>query len=453
MYLISGEHLRELRDITESNRVWRIMVKDILVDSKPGRTRVAILEDGELAELHIESAGQEKLFGNIYRGRVERVFPGMQCAFIDIGMERNAFLYAGDAFARSGTEINETRAESARIENLVAEGQEITVQVIKEAIDAKGPRVTTNITLPGRNVVLSPAASGIGVSRKIKDSDERERLKNIAGKLCPEGMGLIVRTAAEGIEAAELEDDISFLLKLWEGICRKEMKGTVPRCIYREPGVVRKLARDVLAAETREFILNNHEEYEGLLGLMDAVSPEIKKKIKLFYNDYDLFEYYHVESAIQRALSRKVWLKSGGYLIFDKAEALTVIDVNTGKYVGKDNQEDTILKTNLEAAHTIARQIRLRNISGIILADFIDMKEDSHREQVLSCLKEATKQDGSKVMVLGMTRLGLVEMTRKKVRNTLQQELTEVCPMCGGSGRVKKYLDTEPPQLTPSPDG
>lgn len=415
------------------------MIKDILVDSKPDQTRVAILEDGELAEIYMDSPGQQKLFGNIYRGKVERVLPGMQCAFVDIGLDKNAFLYAGDIFAWASPDQDEpdhpTHESVEKIERLIREGQEITVQVVKEAIETKGPRVTTHITLPGRNTVLSPFSPGVGVSRKIQDPNERDRLKSIADKLCPKGMGIIIRTAAQGLDACELEEDILLLLKLWQKILEKEDRGSVPRCIYQEPGLVQRLARDLLNTGVRRFILNNRSEYENILELLNDISPDMKMKVEYFYGEYDLFEYYHVESAIQKALARKVWLKCGGYLVFDKTEALTVIDVNTGKFTGKDDQEETILMTNLEATIAIARQIRLRDISGIILIDFIDMQETAHKEQILSSLREAVKQDGTKTVVLGMTRLGLVEMTRKKVRNNLQQTLTIPCPVCGGTGR------------------
>lgn len=410
------------------------MVKDILVDTGFGGIRVAILENGEPVEIYIETAGHEKLVGNIYRGKVERVLPGMQSAFVDIGTGKNAFLYADDILINS--DKNSDRA--VKIENLVSQGQEVTVQVNKEALENKGARVTTNIVLPGRVVILNPLSPGIGVSKKIKCPDEKERLRQLATNLCPEGMGVIVRTAAEGLQSRELEADIKCLLKLWENILLKEIKGPTPRCIHAEPGLVYKLVRDNIDSTLHRFILNDHAEYEKLLEHLDAVLPEIKSKVEYFCKDYDMFEYYHIDTAISKALARKVWLKSGGYLVFDKTEALTVIDVNTGKYVGKNALEDTMQTTNEEAALTIAKQIRLRNISGIILVDFIDMKVASHKEQLLSVLKEAVKADSSKVVVVGMTGLGLIELTRKKIRGTLQQVLTAPCPTCGGLGRIKR---------------
>ena len=412
------------------------MIKDILVDTGFGETRVAIIEDGEPVEIYIEAAGCEKLAGNIYRGKVERILPGMQSAFVDIGTGKNAFLYADDIIKSRDLIL----AQTAKIENLVSQGQEITVQVVKEALDNKGSRVTTDIKLPGRLVILTPLTTGIGVSKKIKSPDEKERLRQIAENLCPEGSGIIVRTAAEGKQSEELEADIKGLLKLWKSISDKEERGSVPRCIYSEPGVIYKLVRDHIDSDLHRFIINDRVEYEKLLELLDGVSPVIKLKVELFCKDYDMFEYYHIDTAVSKALARKVWLKSGGYLVFDKTEALTVIDVNTGKYVGKNTLEETMLKTNEEAALTVAKQIRLRNISGIILIDFIDMKDTSHKERLLSVLREAVKKDSSKVTVVGMTNLGLVELTRKKVRGTLQQLLTITCPTCSGLGRINRVV-------------
>lgn len=417
------------------------MIKEILVDTKPGETRAAILEDGELVELHIESAGDIKLIGNIYRGRVERVLPGMQCAFVDIGVDKNAYLSAGDMKSHKRSEASDSTWKDrlpVKVENMAKQGQEITVQVVKEAIGTKGPKVTMDITLPGNLTVLMPYSSGVGVSKKIDDKTERERLVRIADELCPEGMGLIVRTAAEGVETHLIEKDIYYQLKTWEVIKLNEQKGHIPRCIYQEPGIVQKLARDSINSGIQRFVLNNHLVFENLLELFNEVAPEMKTKVEFFYKDYDLFKFYNVDVSIKEALSRKVWLKCGGYLIFDHTEALTVIDVNTGKYVGRNNPDETIFKTNYEAALAIARQIRLRDISGIILVDFIDMKGNLHKEKILTALKEACRRHSTKVVVVGMTGLGLVEMTRKKIRNTLQHTLTLSCPMCNGTGRVLK---------------
>jgi ribonuclease G len=417
------------------------MIKEIIVDVGSLQTRAAVLEDGEPAEIFIESNHPHRLVGNIYRGIVREVLPGLQAAFVDIGADKNAFLYVSEAVPgkKTGADSSEksrnnTGVHKPRIEHMVKPGQEITVQVIKEPMENKGARVTTNITLPGKYAVLVCNNNMAVVSGKIENKPERERLKNIASKFCSDNIGIIIRTASEGISDCEIENDILTLLRLWDSIVNKEEKGKVPRSLYQEAELPVKLAREYLNKDIKRFVINNRDKYNELLDYLDKVSPELKNKIEFFYPEYDLFEYFHIESAIHEALSRKVWLKCGGYLVFDETEALTVIDVNTGKFTGKNEQEDTILKTNLEAAAVIGRQIRLRNIGGIILIDFIDMKETSHKEMVISFLKEVVSLDRSKVVVEGMTGLGLVEMTRKKVRGSLRKAITKACPVCGGTG-------------------
>lgn len=421
------------RKVLIKNR-WGIMIKEILIDTKSDQTRAAFLEDGELVELHIELNEKEKHLGNIYRGKVDRVLPGMQCGFIDIGTGKNAYLSADDVLQ---VNRNDNNRGSLKIENAIRQGQELTVQVIKDIIGTKAAKVTTNISLPGNLTVLFPLSAGVGISKKIDNDMERKRLKDIAEELCPEGMGLVIRTVAEGVEPQLIENDIKYILQIWEEVKRKEQKGNVPRCLYKEPNLVQRLARDSVNSDIKRFILSDRKEFEDLLGLFEEIAPEMKARVKFFCKDYDLFSFYNVESAIKEALSKKVWLKSGGYLVFDYTEALTVIDVNTGRYVGKNNEEDTMLKTNLEAIQMIARQIRLRDIGGIILVDFIDMKERTNKEAVITSLIQACKNDRTRVVVVGMTGLGLVEMTRKKIRNTLNQILTHQCPMCGGNGRVE----------------
>ncbi|HAA26105.1 MAG TPA: ribonuclease E/G [Ruminiclostridium sp.] len=419
------------------------MVKEIIVDIGLLQTRVAVLEDGEPAEIFIEGSRPQRLVGNIYRGIVREVLPGIQAAFIDIGVEKNAYLYVSEAVpgGKSGTDRSETSLDGAkvhkpRIEQIIKPGREITVQVIKEPVEGKGARVTTNITLPGKYAVLVCNNSLANVSAKIKNDSERERLKNIASKFCGEGSGIIIRTASEGVKDSEIENEILMLLRLRDSIFKKESKGKVPRILHQETGLHVKIAREYLNKDVKGFVINDRDRYNELLDYLDKVSPDLKNKIKLFHQEYDLFEYYRIEPAIREALSRKVWLKCGGYLVFDETEALTVIDVNTGKFTGKREQENTILQTNLEAAAVIARQIRLRNIEGIILVDFIDMKEESHKDKVVSFLKEAVRADRNKVIVEGITKLGLVEMTRKKVRGTLRETITKPCPVCGGTGRL-----------------
>jgi ribonuclease G len=415
------------------------MVNEIIVDLGSEETRVALLEDKELVELYVERSYPARMVGNIYRGKVSSVLPGMQAAFVDIGYEKNAFLYVGDAVAPK--EYNEDEEDTIdtrdyRIDEILKEGQEITVQVTKEPIGTKGPRVTTHITLPGRHLVLLPSADYTGISRRIDSESERSKLRKIAEKIKPKGVGVIVRTASEGKSAEDFTEDLNFLMKLWEGIKNKERSGRVPRCIHKDLNLVHRAVRDLFTWDIDKFIINDRQEYTKVLELVDMISPAFKFKVEYFSKNYDLFEYYHIESKIARALSRKVWLKCGGYLIVDKTEALTVIDVNTGKYVGKNNLEDTVLKTNIEAAKEIAKQIRLRDIGGIIIIDFIDMHEQEHQQMVMDVLRQALKKDRTKTTVVGMTGLGLIEMTRKKVRQELSSIMHIHCPYCDGTGEV-----------------
>jgi ribonuclease G len=413
---------------------------ELIVNVGAGENRVALLEDNELAEIYIENSNSVRLVGNIYRGKVMSVLPGMQAAFVDIGYEKNAFLYAGDIIEKKEyCDDEDDEAVSSRdcnIADMLKAGQELTVQVVKEPIGTKGPRVTTNITLPGRYLVLLPGANYTGVSRRIENENERAKLKKAAEELKPEGMGLIIRTASEGKEEEEFVDDLNFLMKLWEGIKKKEKSGPVPRCIHKDLGLIYRTVRDMFTGDISRFVINNKEEYEKVLDIVDILSPALKSRVEYFGRDYDIFEYYGLESKIARALSRKVWLKCGGYLVIDRTEALTVIDVNTGKYIGAKSLENTVLKTNLEAAGEIAKQIRLRDIGGIIIIDFIDMHEPEHQQMVLDELRQALKRDRTKTTVVGMTGLGLIEMTRKKVRKELSSQLITDCPYCDGTGKV-----------------
>ncbi len=414
------------------------MSKQLIVDIGVGGNRVALLEDEDLAEIYIEKPGTERMVGNIYRGKVSSVLPGMQAAFIDIGCEKNAFLYAGDIVAKKeySEDDDDTEAKDYNISELISTGQELTVQVIKEPIGSKGPRVTTNVTLPGRQLVLLPGADYTGVSRRIENESERAKLKKIAESLKPNGMGLIVRTASEGMEEENFKDDLGFLLKLWDSIKEKEKSGPVPRCMHKDLCLVYRMVRDLFTKDIDKFVINDQDQYEKVLELVEMVSPELKKRVEYYSKDYGLFEFYQLESKLARALSRKVWLKCGGYLVIDKTEALTVIDVNTGKYVGGSNLEDTVLKTNIDAASEIAKQLRLRDIGGIIIIDFIDMHEHEHQQMVMDALKQALKKDRTKTTVVGMTGLGLIEMTRKKVRQELSTVLHVDCPCCDGTGKI-----------------
>jgi ribonuclease G len=413
------------------------MLKEIVVNVGEEETRVAVLEDKVLVEIYIERSINQRLVGNIFKGRVENVLPGMQAAFVNIGLEKNAFLYVEDALPSNSPEGSGQTGYTlgANICDILRQGQEIMVQIVKEPIGTKGPRVTTHITLPGRFLVLMPTVDYIGISRRIESERERERLKDLANRVKPEGMGAIVRTVAEGIEEEELRQDIALLTKLWRKILSRSAHGTVPNVVHRDLELVQRILRDVFTEDVDRLILDSRYEYEKVLEFIDISDPRLKLKVFLDERE-NIFTEYGIEQEIEKALKQKVWLKCGGYLIIDQCEALTVIDVNTGKYVGTTNLEDTVLKTNLEAASEIARQLRLRKIGGIVIVDFIDMSEEVHRNEVLQALEEEIKKDKTKTNILGITQLGLVEMTRKKVRPSLSEVLQKPCPYCEGRGKV-----------------
>lgn len=410
------------------------MLKEILINVGEEETRVAVLEDRQLVELYIERAVSQRLVGNIFKGRVENVLPGMQAAFVNIGLEKNAFLYVEDAVPARAPE-GQPALSGANIGDILRPGQEVIVQIVKEPIGTKGPRVTTHITLPGRYLVLMPTVDYIGISRRIESDRERERLKEMAARLKPEGMGVIVRTAADGVEEEELRQDVQLLSRLWRKIQQRASHGPVPALLHRDLELVQRILRDVFTEDVARLTIDSRPEYEKVLDLLDITGPKLKFKVFLDERD-DLFRLYGIEAELERALRRKVWLRCGGYIVIDQAEALTAVDVNTGKFVGSTNLEDTVLRTNLEAAVEIARQLRLRNIGGIIIVDFIDMQQEEHRRQVLQVLEEEIKKDKTKTNILGITQLGLVEMTRKKVRPSLSEVLQRPCPYCDGRGKV-----------------
>lgn len=410
------------------------MDKKIIVNCDNRATRVALLEKGKLVELDIERPLQYRVVGNLYKGIVANVLPGMQAAFIDIGLEKNAFLYVDDVF----TDWDEESPPPARepIEKLLRVGEEIMVQVLKEPYGSKGARVTGQITIPGRYLVLVPNADYIGVSRRIESQAERDRLRREVERLKQEQLGLIVRTVAEGVDVEVMEQDLKFLVQLWDRILSRFEQKTAPDILYQDLSLTCRIARDLFVEEFSSFLIDNKHEYEKVREIVDYISPQLKSKVQYYRETEPIFERYGIETEIERALARQVWLKSGGYLVFDETEALTVVDVNTGRYIGRRNLADTILKTNLEAAEEIARQVRLRDIGGIIIIDFIDMSIEDHRRKVIDKLNHAIKSDRTKTYVLGLTNLGLVEMTRKKVRQDLSEYLQQPCSYCGGSGRV-----------------
>lgn len=420
------------------------MEKKIVVDKIRGKTRVAVIEDGRVAEIYNEDEQHQRLIGSVYRGKVQNVLKGMNVAFVDIGHEKNAFLYAGDIntdpepFSFTGEDNPTTNytKKNLHIGDHIKIGQEITVQIMKEAIGTKGARVSTNITLPGKYAVLLPMMNYIGVSHKINSEAERMRLREVAKKVCPSGLGLIMRTQAQGKTEDDVTDDIQYLMEQWEHIKQSEKKGKVPRLLYKDESLLNYVVRDLFSADVSELLVNSDETYKLVYDICSSVSPMQLKNIKRYGNENMSFMKYDIEAAISGAVRRKVWLENGGYIIIDNTEALTAIDVNTGRYVGKDDINETILNTNLQAAEIIAQQLRLRDIGGIVIIDFIDMKSDENKHKVIEALKNACKNDRSSVTVVGMTHLGLVELTRKKDKKRLSSVLLNPCPYCNGTGRV-----------------
>lgn len=418
------------------------MRREIIVNRGVGETRAALLEDRKLVELYYERVSGERVVGNIYKGRVENVLPGMQAAFVNIGLERNAFLYVDDALAyrhptpRNGHPPKRSRHKIRSIKDVLREGQEIVVQVTKEPIGTKGARVVTGLSIPGRYLVLMPTVDHIGVSRRIEDEKERNRLKKLAGELRTKPVGVIVRTVAEGRSEEELARDYRFLMQVWSQIQRKARRASPPALLYQDYDLTYRLVRDEFDTQIDKFVVDSAEDYRKTLELLDSLSPELKSRVFLYHEGPPIFDTYGVEPEIERSLRRRVWLDCGGYLVIDQTEALVSIDVNTGKFIGSTNLADTVLQTNMEAAAEIARQLRLRNMGGIIIVDFIDMNEPEHRQHVLERLEEALRFDKTRTHILGFTSLGLVEMTRKKVREDIGTQLQRPCPHCEGSGRV-----------------
>jgi len=415
------------------------MSKEIVVSSGPGETRAAVVENGRLVEVYIERSAHQRHVGNIYKGRVENVLPGMQAAFVNIGLERNAFLYVDDALkAREGPfdDVDVEDLKVLSIRDILKENQDIIVQVTKEPIGTKGARVVTQVTLPGRNVVLMPTVDYVGVSRRITDDEERTRLKKAAGKAKPRGYGVIVRTAAEGKDESEVSSEIKFLVKLWRRVKQKARRASAPCLLHRDYDLIYRIMRDLLSDDVDAFIIDDEHEFGKAEDIINIMSPRLRNRLKLYENETPIWETYGIEDEIEKAMRPKAWLSCGGYIVFDETEALTSIDVNTGRYTGTTNLQDTVLKTNLEAASAIAHHLRLRNIGGIIVIDFIDMDSEDARGQVAKQLEEELKKDKTKATVLGFTHLGLLEMTRKKTRPGLQEVLTRSCPYCDGRGLI-----------------
>ena len=410
--------------------------EEILINVTPSEVRAALLENGVLQEVHVERTARRGLISNIYKGRVLRVLPGMQAAFIDIGLERTAFLHASDIARPDGVDDGD---ELPSIRDLAREGDEIMVQVVKDPLGNKGARLTTYITLPSRHVVLLPRSQTVGVSSRIEDDEERERLRTIVEELMAESgldHGAIVRTVAEGADRESIAADLRYTLKLWDVVRERCATSSVRTLVHEDLSLPLRVLRDMVTAGVESILVDSAREYAAMREFAETFLSANRPSIELYKRRRPIFDLHGIEDEIHKALDRSIPLKSGGYLIFDQTEALTTIDVNTGGYVGHRNLEETIYRTNLEAAVAIGRQLRLRNIGGIIIIDFIDMEEEDHRSNVLAVLEQALARDHARHQISGVSLLGLVEMTRKRTRESLQHVLCEECPSCNGRGFV-----------------
>jgi len=444
-------------------------MKEVLINSSSLEIRVAIMEDGELVEFMVERAQTRRLVGDVYLGRVNAILPGIQAAFVDIGYEKAGFLHASDLAAsvealaqmEGGIDIDDDEQEpeqprrrgrgrgrrrepkskngNAPIERMLHKGQEILVQVTKEAIGTKGPRLSTQLSLPGRFVVYMPNMDYIGVSRRIESRQERSRLKGVISARKPASCAVIARTACEGVEEKQIVADVNYLHRLWQDLKKRSEKSTAPSLIHEEVGMLVGMVRDILSDDVDRIWIDSEKEHRKLMRYLRAFSPELTGKVQLYRDKTAMFDRYKVESEIEKSLERKVWLKKGGYLIFDQTEALVAIDVNTGRFVGKRDQEETILETNLLAAREVPRQLRLRDIGGIIVIDFIDMEIEANKKKVLAELRQHLRKDRSRSKAFAVSDLGLVEVSRKRVRPSLLHFFSEECPYCRGIGKVLSF--------------
>lgn len=432
------------------------MGSEIIVNTTGRETRVALMENKQLGELHINRGHERGYVGNVYKGKVVRVLPGMQAAFVDIGLERAAFLYVGDIYTNlvdvgqmdadnpnlvSDDESDGPRAQpkvgQPAIQDLIKEGQEIVVQIAKDPIGTKGARITTHITLPGRYLVFMPTVNNVGISRRIDKDKERKRLRKFVDKYRPKGGGFIVRTVCKDQSEATLEQDMQYLLSTWKKIQEAAKSKKSPYSLHSDYGLVVRFLRDSLNESVERIVLDSKEEYDQVVGFMSHFMPQFKSRVQRYKGTEPVFDVYGVETEIKRSLGRKVWLKSGGYLIIDQTEALVAIDINSGKYVGKSSLEETTTSINLEAVKEIVYQLRLRNIGGIIVIDFIDMDKASNRDRVYKALDEELKRDRARSNILKISELGLVEMTRKRVQEDLDRFVTEPCWYCEGTGVLR----------------
>ncbi len=424
-------------------------MKEFVINVDPLETRIAFLEDKRLSELIVERQESRSIVGNIYKGRVDSIVPGIQAAFIDIGFEKNGFLYVSDIAGAEGTgdfELEDgvarpkargRRTKQTSIETLLKKNQFIMVQVSKDRLGAKGVRLTNFITLPGRYAVLMPTVGQLGVSRKIDSDSERDRLKHILQAVRPKGMGLITRTAGEGRKKAELQSDVKYLTKVWDKVLQKMETAKSAALLHEDLGPILRVVRDTFTNEVERLTVDSNAEYSRILSFLDTFAPNLKKRCKFHDAPEPIFEQFGIEAEIEKALHRKVHLKSGGHICIDQTEALVAIDVNTGKFTGKTRLEETVFKTNIEAAEEIAQQVRLRDLGGIIVIDFIDMEQEKNRRELIRKLRESLRSDRAKTTVSEVSELGMIEMTRKRVKHNLIKALSQPCPYCEGSGMVR----------------
>lgn len=439
------------------------MADVLVINSTPQETRIALLEDGVISDYYLERRASRGVVGNVYKGRVTSVLPGMQAAFVDIGLEKAAFLYVSDVYdehertsfdegeddededsgngGERGSGRGRRRRDAPPIEDQLRKGQEVLVQVSKDPIGTKGARVTSHISLAGRHLVFMPTVDHLGISRQIAADKERKRLRRICEELRPSGSGFIVRTAAAGVKSRHLRNDMKLLIGLWNEILDARTSRKAPALLHEDLDLILRATRDLATADLHRLVVDSRAEYDRIQAFIDRFMPRLAGKVELYVGREPIFDAFGIEDELQRAVERKVSLPSGGHLVIDRTEALTAIDINTGKFTGSSrgtgSLEETILQTNIEAAHEVAYQLRLRNIGGLIVVDFIDMDEASSRKQVMRALAEAVEGDRGRVKYSKISEFGLVEMTRKRTRESLEQVLLEPCPTCGGTGRVK----------------
>ncbi len=411
------------------------MKKKIYLNMATTERRAAIIEEGRVVELLIERSTEKRIVGSVYKGRVVNVLPGMQAAFVDIGRDKNGFLYRDELLSYHLSQEDDETKKTRNITEFVTKGEELLVQVTKEGFGTKGPRLTGVVSFPGRYIVYMPQGGYVGVSRRMSSESERERWRKIGESLLAENEGMIIRTVCENVEEEKVAQEVYFLRKFWEDVWKEGKNAKPPTLIHQDTGLVERIVRDFSFDDVEEVLIDNRTDYFRLKALLEPY-PDYVAKLKWYQERENIFSTFGIEKELEKALSRHVWLKNGAYLIIDQTEALTVIDVNTGKFTGKTDLRDTIKKTNIEAAKEIARQLRLRDISGIIIIDFIDMKEHNDQQEVLQSFGRLLTQDRTKTNLVGLTGLGLVEMTRKKVRQNLSDSLSKVCPICGGKGVV-----------------